>query len=120
MWLGPTLSGTPSTQNKTYSEFLLWLSGNESNQHHEDAVQSLASPSGLTIQRCCCRELWYRSQDAAWISSCCGCGVGLQLLLFQPLAWERPLCCGCSPKEQKAKPKQPNQTRLTQSTTWHL
>ena len=41
-------------------------------------VQSLASISGLRIQRC--HELWGRLQmRLAQIPSCCGCGVGQQL-----------------------------------------
>ena len=49
-------------------------------------VRSLASLSGLRI--CRCRELRYRSQ--VWLRShvACGSGVGQQLQLIRPLAWE--------------------------------
>ena len=40
-------------------------------------VLSLASLSGLRIQRC--QELWCSLQIVAWILHCCGCGVGQQL-----------------------------------------
>ena len=60
-------------------------------------VRSLASPSGLRIQRC--RELWYRSQMC-----CYGCGVGWQLQLqFKPLAWELPHAVGTALKKAKNK-----------------
>ena len=45
---------------KSNSEFLSWLSGNESLASMRTQVQSLASLSGIRIP--CCRELWCRSQ----------------------------------------------------------
>jgi len=53
---------------------------------HEDAVQSLASLSGLRIQ-CCC-ELWCRLAATA---------------PTRPLAWELPYVAGAVLKRQKNK-----------------
>ena len=46
-------------------EFLLWLSGNESDKHLRMQVQSLALLTGLRIWHC--RELWCRLQT--WLRS---------------------------------------------------
>ena len=51
-------------------------------------VRSLALLRRLRIWRC--SELWCRSQIAAWVPSCCGCGVGWRLQLIRPLALEPP------------------------------
>ena len=50
-------------------------------------VQALVSLSGLRIQHCC------------------GCGIGGQLQLIQPLAWELPYAAPLTLKRQKQKSK---------------
>ena len=54
-------------------------------------VRSLASLSGLRIQRCC--ELWCRPAATA---------------LIRPLAWEPPYAEGAALKRQKTKKKKKN------------
>ena len=56
-------------------EFPLWCSGNLTSIH-----EVAGSIPGLTWSRIWpYHELWYRSQTAAQIPSCCGCGLGQQL-----------------------------------------
>ena len=37
----------------------------------------------------------------AWISRCCGSGVGQRLQLIRPLAWEPPYAAGAAPEKAK-------------------
>ena len=70
-------------------------------------VPSLASLSGLRIQRC--RGPWYRLKT--WL----GCGIAVAVALIQPLAWELPYAAGAAQKRKK----QEKEKKILSTMTFH-
>ena len=75
---------------------------------HENAVQSLASLSGLRIHHCC--ELWCRSQTQLGSSLLCPWRRPAAAAPIGPLAWEHPYVPGLALKIPKKKKKKSLQT----------
>ena len=92
-----------SLKTRLWLEFPSWLSRNEQIWlvSMRTQVRSLALLSGLSIR--CCRELWCRSQMAAWILCCCGCGIGSSYSSDLTPSLGTAICCRCGPKKKKKK-----------------
>ena len=79
-------------------------------RNHRLQVQSLASLSGLRIQRCC--ELWCRSQTRP------RSGIAVAIVQAgsnssdQTPSLGNPICCRCGPKKDKRQKKPKKQKKL--------
>ena len=105
VFLGPLPKHMEVTRLGVYSELCCGSGGYEPNWYVSRRmwVRSLASHRGLRIW--CCRELWCRSLEAAWI---------LELLWLWPrpvavapirlVAWEPPYAVGVALKKKPKKP----------------